>query len=335
MSWLTGERYQASLGGKPQSVPSFLLTALNGSGAQIVTVKSVDNLNAQVDVFNSNGPRTARVLKKKTSGTRAGSIDMPNIGDVGVILPLNGDAQSTVWLGGLNTVETRNTLELDENYVSVDELAHRAYWKHETTTFWLLNKLGSFLAKFRKKAATEDDASKKSLDISLTNAGVLQVTHYRGEEKQSYKFSADQAGNLSLTLYKDDGATEALSLLVDKDGNVTQANAKDLSLTIQGKETIKVTGDFSVETGASTHQVTGNHSMTTSGTATINGGQELAFKSALDSLKSQLDDFVVKFNMHTHSHNPGPGAATPTGSPYVPVIEPPIAPTGTMKTKAG
>ncbi len=310
--FLTGERFQASLGGRPQSFPTWLLDSLRGSSAQIVSVQSVDYARATVSVYNSNGPRVARVLKSKSSKNAAGHIDLPNVGDVGVILPVNGDAKSAIWIGSLNTVEFANSLEKDENFTSVSDLTHRAYWKHETGTFWLLDRLGAFMAKFKKKAATEDSPAKKNLDIVLSNLGVLQVTHYRGDDKAGYQFSADQAGNITVTLFKADGTTPAVTFQADESGNATYTHAGDM--------TVNADGD-----------------------TTINGGEEVAFKSALEALKAQVDQLAADHNAHkiiytAHAHtSAAPG--NPTSPSLVPDVTPvvlsPISPTGTLKTKVG
>jgi len=221
MSFLQhGERYQASLGGEPRAVPTWLRDSINGSTAQIAKVKTVDYPRARVEVSNSNGSNWARVLKTKTSGTSAGRIDMPNVGDIGIIIPANGDLKSQIWLGCLNSIEPSKTLEHDGNFVSADDLIHRVYEKHESDSFWWMKKLGDYFRSFKKKAAKETDPSKKNLDISVGSNGQISVIHYRGSEKKSFQFSADQSGHLNLTLYGDDGVKQNFTL--DAYGNDTQ-----------------------------------------------------------------------------------------------------------------
>ncbi|NIM22478.1 MAG: hypothetical protein GTN64_08720, partial [Candidatus Latescibacteria bacterium] len=263
-----------------------------GAGAQIVTVRSVDYEHALIHVYNSNGPRVARMLKPKASGTTAGSINLPNVDEIGVIIPLNGDAKSCAWIGSLNSIETSRTLERDENYVSTEDLVHRVYHKHESGTFSILDRLGKFIASFKKKAAEESDEPKKNVDVSLTNDGILNVKHYRGDDKVSVEFSSNQDGAVSFTLFKDDGTTPAVTVSSDKDGNVTKTVEGDLQETIKGDEAVEISKGLTVNT---------------QNDAVINGGQELAFKSALESLKSQLDEFKTLYNLHTHA-NTKPGS---------------------------
>lgn len=75
--------------------------------------------------------------------------------------------------------------------------------------------------------------------------------------------------------------------------------------------------------------------ITAAGTIKANGDKSLALKSALDELKTQLDDLVTAFLAHTHNST-APG--TPTGpqvvlpEPYIGTV-PLTAPTGTTKVK--
>lgn len=245
MSFLPeGERYQASLGGKPQLHHGWLLQALRGTGAQQVVVQDVDYIGGRVKVYNSNGARWALVLKSKSSKKAAGAIDMPNVGDNGLVIGSNGDEKSPIWLGSLNNDDPDTTLEKDDNFVSVADMVHRAYWKHETGTFRLLDKLGNFFARFMKKDATEADPAKKNLDIKV-----------------------NKDGTISLTQYKADGAAIALSLDVRADGSlIVENDGHQVSLISQlGSEifrykhkkkdvTIQVTedGDFAANVGGST-----------------------------------------------------------------------------------
>lgn len=274
---------------------------------QIATVAAVDYGNARVQVSNSSGTRWAYVMKGKTSNVLAGEIDLPNVGDVGVIVGLNGDTSSVAWLGSLNVVNLSRTLEHDSNFVSAADLVHRLYRKHESQSFWWLKKLGDFMLSFMKKATLETDTPQPNLSVSL-QGGVVVVTHYRGANKTSFTFTADQAGNYGFKLYEDDGVTVAYQTSSDKNGNVAVASK-------------------------------GTYGLTSVGLAQINGGQFVAYTSALAQLKAQHDALAVAFNAqiaHTHiSAVPG----NPTGAPSpVEVAVPSLpltTPIGTSKTKVG
>jgi hypothetical protein len=205
-----GPRYQAGLGGRPQETPHWILEAFRGVGCQQVTVKEVDYVGSRVQVYNSNGLRWAYVLKTKTSGTTAGEINMPNVGDIGLVVGSNGDQVSSVWLGALDDIETRNTLGKDSNFVNAASLIHRAYWKHETGSFRLLDKVGNFVATlFRRPPtpgmpptpATEATPAVKNANITVGNNGTI-----------------------SISTFKSDGATLNLTVNMTADGSLAVEN---------------------------------------------------------------------------------------------------------------
>lgn len=189
---LPGERRQNFFRANPELLGAFV-------GAQIVEVTDVDYVGARVEVFNSNGVRWARVLKKKAFGTVAGESDLPNVGELGVILPVNGDAKSAVWLGSLNSIEPSNTIEKDSNYTSDAALVHRKYEKHETGSFRLLDKLGNLTWSLFKKASQESDPALQNMKITISNAGVISVTHYEADGvTPDVTFSMDKNGSVTL-----------------------------------------------------------------------------------------------------------------------------------------
>lgn len=239
-----GERYQASLGGSPQEVPAWLLEALRGVGPQHVTVRDVDYVGARVQVYNSNGLRWARVLKTKTSGTLAGEIDMPNVGDLGIVVGTNGDEKAPVWLGSLNSIETERTLEKDENFTSAADLIHRSYKKHETGSFRLLDKLGNFFARFMKKAATEADPAKKNLDVRINKDGTIAITQYKADGL-AIALSVDVRADGSL-IVENDG--HQVSMLSQVGAEIFRYKHKKKDVTIQVTED----GDLAANVGGST-----------------------------------------------------------------------------------
>lgn len=227
-----GERFQASLGGAPQDCPAWLLEALRGVGPQIVVVRDIDYAGARVQVYNSNGLRWARVLKSKSSSNIAGDIDMPNVDDIGLIVGTNGDEKAPVWLGGLNSIETDNTLEKDENFTSVAALRHRRYSKHETGSYTLLDKLGNFAARLFKRAAVETDPAKKNLDIRVNKDGTLSITHYKADGNAiatSLSLSAD--GSLSI-----ENEGHQVALVATPGSEIFRYKHKKKNVTIQVTE---------------------------------------------------------------------------------------------------
>jgi molybdopterin-binding protein len=90
--------------------------------------------------------------------------------------------------------------------------------------------------------------------------------------------------------------------------------------------------------GLVTYNIPEDLVVATSGLAKINigtDGQELAYKSALETLKAQLDSLVAQYNVHTHVYVDTPVGTSITAPIIVQAVEPMITPTGTTKTKAG
>lgn len=205
---LTGHRYQAVLGGKPVSASPMLTAMAGGVGAQIGKVKSVNYEAATVDVASGSGTTTYFVLKSKSSKQVAGSIDMPNVGDIGIVMCINGDAKSGVWIGSINTIETSLNVESDKTlFPTISSLIHAVFKKHETGSYWLLNKLGNLTALIIRKAAQESDPAKKHVTISIGNDGKVTLTHYRGDDKKGAEFSLSESGAFSFDVLKEDGST--------------------------------------------------------------------------------------------------------------------------------
>lgn len=198
-----GERFQASLGGKADNTPQWVIDALRARTPEIVHVESVDYIGHRVLVKNGNGTLWAYVLKRNTSGKVSGESRLPNVNDIGVIVYLNGDPKSAAWIGSINSVEVRDTIEKDENFISADELVHRDYKKHETGSYWLLDKLGNYFISLFKKAAKEKDVAKKNIDLAVSKDGVVTFTHYRGENKKNFVFKTDQTGAFVIKNYQD------------------------------------------------------------------------------------------------------------------------------------
>jgi hypothetical protein len=222
----SGMRHQASLGGAPQDVPAWLLSALRAAGPQQVVVRDVDYVGARVQVYNSNGLRWARVLKTKTSGVAAGEIDMPNVNDIGLVVGTNGDEKSPVWLGGLDSIEPSNTLEKDEQFTSNADLVHRYYRKHETGSFTLLDKIGNFMSRLMKRETDETSPAKKNIDLQVGNDGTITITQYK----------ADGASVGSKVSVAADGATVKVelgsgqSILLDGDQDLIEFVAGNMKL---------------------------------------------------------------------------------------------------------
>lgn len=204
---LSGERFQAALGGKPIVIPTWIKDMAGGLGASIMKVKSVDYAGARVEVGNSNGTNWAFVLKAKSSRGLAGSIDMPNPGDLGVVLSINGDSKSNVWIGAINTIETSENLEKSSFFPNVSDLVHVLFRKHESESFWLLNKLGNLSALFTRKAETESDEARKHIGVSFGNDGKVTLTHYRDADNKGAEFTLSEDGEFSYEVLKDDGST--------------------------------------------------------------------------------------------------------------------------------
>lgn len=90
--------------------------------------------------------------------------------------------------------------------------------------------------------------------------------------------------------------------------------------------------------GRITYNIAEDAVTTTVGFAKINVGSnsgELAYKSALETLKAQLDDFILKYNQHGHPYVDTPVGLSSTLQTPITVVAPAIVPTGTEKTKAG
>jgi hypothetical protein len=203
---------------------------------QAARVVSIDYAGARVEVVNSNGSAWARVTKAKSSGRLAGDVEMPNVGDTGVVSPLNGDSKSLVWLGSLNTIEKKNALETDGTFFKkVEDLVHAIFKKHETGSYWLLNKLGKLTSMLYRKAATESDKSKKHIGIVVNNDGSVTLTHYRGDnERKGTEFVLGKDGSFSLVLYNTDAGEnkKGAEFLVSKDRDFAFNAYKDDGATI-------------------------------------------------------------------------------------------------------
>lgn len=205
---LLGERFQAALGGKPVTIPKSVAAAVGGVGAQLAKVTSVNYAESSVEVSSGQGTNTAFVLKAKSSRKVASAIDMPNVGDLGLVICINGDPKSGVWLGSINTIETDENAESDKSFFpSVSDLIHALFRKHETGSYWLLNKLGRLTGLINRKASKESDPAKKHVNIAIGNDGKVMLTHYRGDDKKGSEFSLSENGEFSFDVLKDDGST--------------------------------------------------------------------------------------------------------------------------------
>lgn len=224
VGYLPGERYQSNLGASSESfAPSV--------GAQLVRVIQVDSTRGRVQVSNSNGTRWAWIGKTKASGTLAGRISNPNPTDWGVVIPVNGDGKSWVWICSVNVVDPTLNLEEDSNFTTPVELVHRDYEKHETGSFKLLDKLGNFVLSLFKKATNEASVAMKNVTVQVSNAGVVTITHFRGNNLPSVVLTSDQIGTMTIKNMMDDGETIAFSITADKLGTaVFENNDHQMSL---------------------------------------------------------------------------------------------------------
>lgn len=267
----------------------------------LATVVGIDYITGRVEVTNGLGRQYAFVLRQK-GGPNGGYITMPNVGDTGVVIPLHGDSSSLVWLGNIDSVQASERTYIDANLDTLADLTHRDYYRHETGSYHALNALGSFILKMFGKAATEQSPAGLSAQITLDNLGNLNITQYNlsNQSLKQWSFVVSPAGSFTLTVYQNDGMTSALQIQSDNLGNTTINSA--------------------IQTA-------------------INGGQALAFSSALSTLKSQLNDVVAKVNAMTYpvavTTGPGAGSTGIAGPTLTPITEPPISPIGTEKTIAG
>jgi len=217
-------RFQNALGGIAVSSEAKRLINMNvASSMTFGLVTDVNNITQMVQVQTGRGSNWAMLMKPKCSRQKAGSYDMPNVGDLCLISFIEGDEKTWVIHGFVESENPQNMITCDDNKETgtlqeiKDKLKNRFYWKHETGTTVFLNKLGKFFLNFLRKASLETDPAKPNLWFDL-----------------------DEAGNLDIKLFKDDG-TPAVELTADAEGNVTITNAKDVTVNIEGDVNVNAT----------------------------------------------------------------------------------------------
>jgi hypothetical protein len=272
-------------------------------GAQYACVKSVDYGGSRVEVCNSNGTFWVRVGQRKISGSvvidptttppttvMAGKSEMPNVNDWGVVIPVNGDIKSGVWLCSVNSVEPTENLVNDSNYPgSAAKLVHRDYEKHETGSFSMLDMLGNLLMSWFKKATKETDTALQNLIISL-NAGVLTLTHFRGiPSTRGLVVTSDQSGNLNIQNFQAGGLTLASSISIDSGGGFTllTATGSQIRCNENGDVVLDNGGGSTITLAKATGNVTVNSPSVTLGPGTA----EALLKAP---------GFIAAHNAHEH-----------------------------------
>lgn len=297
---IPGERLQSSLRMRSEENIAFM-------GAQMVQVMSVDYSTSRLEVYNSNGTRWVRVIFRKTSGVISGDNNMPNVGDWGVILPVNGDAKSAVWIGSVNVEDITHNLVNDSNAPPTPSgLIHRDYSKHETGSFRLLDKLGNLLISWYKKATQETDRALQNLTVSL-DGGVLTITHYRGDPSvKGMVIESDQNGNVNLQNFNPAGTLLASSVTIDNGGGFGVMTASGSQIFFDEDGNLNFTNGKGVT--FIMEQATGK--------VTLNSTDiELGSGTVTALLKA---GFITKYAAHFHiSAAPG----DPTGPPTV-VVSP-------------
>lgn len=189
---------------------------------------------------NPNNP--AQLMKIKASTDLAGYNDMPNIGDKCVIAFLNGNFATPIILGFIESKDPiKTSIAYDELGLSADpdtasqELIHLLYRKHETGSFFSLNKIGKFVAKLFKKASTEADPAKANVKLDIDNLGNVDAILYKSDgTTKAVELTLDALGNIILTNPK-------FTLSIDKDGKVDITTDKDVNLTSSGKVKVSAT----------------------------------------------------------------------------------------------
>jgi hypothetical protein len=200
-------KIQNLLGGYTKSGEMLRMMQNNASYILFGTVITVKYESQLIEIQTNGGKYWCRQIKSKAS-VNAGEIDYPNFGDIAVVACMGGKSGSPIILGYMDRPTPENTIVMDENKAPTYlDNKSRYYWKHETGSFKLLDKLGNFLMSFFRKATQETDPAIPNLDIEL-----------------------DNSGNLNITLYEADGTTPAMSFTSDQSGNVVITSATSLKL---------------------------------------------------------------------------------------------------------
>ncbi len=327
---------QASMG-TPMPLPS---SAIHFPGLYVARVLDVSPTDHAVQVIlpamaiagnittnaQPDGTMRPRGLKAKVLEHRAGpyigDLDLPRIGDWGVVAFPHGSDQLAVWLGSLyqdfNNLATANPEEQISHHDS------GVYWRvakdgtlelsHPSGTYVRMGS-GTTLAQRTRQEQQGDGRRSVNYSIPTKPAITLHIKHSSGT-----LFSVDETGNV--TVVGKGTKAETIDQAVTEtykgtkaetvQGNVTEQYEQAWSLTVGQNGQVTVTGSLVIQaddvTVMSTNPNPGVH-MHLGGTT---GEDFVAMKAALDKIKAAYDGHV-----HLDAQGGNTGAPTVTMPAFV------------------